>query len=614
MANTRVTELDFDQIKDNLKEYLKNQSAFTDFDFDASNLSVLLDILAYNTHYNAVLANMMSNEMFLDTALKRSSVASLAKHLRYTPRSIRSSVSKLRVTVGNVPGNPTFLSIVPFTLFNTSVDGTALTFYNRNTYTTTPNGFGDYVFEEVEVYQGRKLDFFYTVPANATPATRYKIPNAGVDTTTIRVKVTSTGGDISTYTRMDDVTAAKSNSLIYYLEENTDGLYEIYFGDGVLGYSPTAGSVISIEYLISDGTAGNVSNNIAISWNTNTIAGESDEDRSIETISKPSGGQNGEPTDQVRFNAVQRYTTNGRAVTVNDYSSLISSELPGAQSVNVWGGEYNDPPVFGRVFISIKPRTGYVLTEFEKTRIIDTILKPRSLVTVVHEFVDPSYTFLSFEVDLTFNESLTNASASQLAAQARSVITTYLDTNLERFNAVFYPSALQQSIMDIDDAIVAANLLVSVQKRLAVPAGGRFSGEFTLPIKPHPGEITSNFFVVNNTDGTVATVFIRDVPNTMPPDYNGTGILKLVDAITGNIVNNALGTVNYATGVMAITNLGVVGYIGASSDVRIRAEIQEGSRNIVPGYNEILTEDDTVTDVISNLRNGVHITVGTTTR
>jgi hypothetical protein len=608
MANTRVTELDFDQIKVNLKEFLRNQSQFTDYDFEGSNLSVLIDLLAYNTHYNAVLSNMISNEMFLDSAIKRSSVASLAKHLRYTPRSVRSATAKIRVTLTDVPGNPIFVTLEPFTVFNTIVDGLSLTFYNRDAYTTTPQT-GAYVFDEVTLYQGRKLEFFYTVAVGADSSTKYVIPNTNVDTSSIRVQVTAASdGSVRTYTLMNDITQARSDSTVYYLEENTDGLYQIFFGDGILGRKLEAGDNISIQYLISDGAAGNISNNLAVNWTFNSIAGESGVNRSALTLSKPSGGANSEGVEDIKFNAINRYTTQGRAVTMTDYAAIITTELAGAQSVNVWGGENNVPPDYGSVYISIKPRTGYIITDLEKDRIVKEVLRPRSLVTATHKFVEPVFTYLSPNITLTYDLNRTNKSAAALTDQANTLVNEFFNTNLQRFNAAFYYSQLVEQLMDLDDAIVSANVILTLQKRLAIEAGRSFSGIQQWPGKIEPGSITSNFWVyIDPITAVLNTLRLRDSPDRMPPNPEGTGTLQLVDAVTNALVFNNIGTINYGTGVMNITNLPVTGYVGAATDVRIRAQTQDSSRDIEPGYNEILTQDDTRADVISNQTNGITI-------
>jgi hypothetical protein len=609
MANTRVTELDFDTIKQNLKLFLKEQSQFTDYDFEGSNLSVLLDLLSYNTHYNAVLANMVSNEMYMDTALKRGSVASLAKHLRYTPNSVRSAMAKVKLTLTNIPAAPTYVILEPFTDFNVEVDGTTLTFYNNVAYTAFPNSVGEYVFEEVIVYEGTSLDYFYVIGESPTPANKYSLPNDNVDTSTIKVKVTYPSNVVETYTRMDDITTANSASTYYYLEEATDGKYCIFFGDGVLGKNPPAGSVVSIQYLISNGTGGNISTNVPVTWTVSSIAGESDANRTIDTISRPSGGSNGDTVEQIRFNAINRYSTNGRAVTAKDYASIISAELPGAQSVNVWGGENQNPPAFGRIYISVKPKTGYVLTELEKQRIVNEILKPRSMVTINHEFVDPIYSHLNLNVDVKYDNALTNVSNATLVSQVSDLVQTFIDTKLERFNETFYPSQLQEQIMALDESIISTNIIIEMQKRVTITSGVIFTGEVKFPAKIHPGTLTSNFFIIQDSVGALTKVRMRDFPNDTPADYNGSGVIRLINVATGVIVNDNFGSINYGSGILHIPALDVYGFIGASSDVRIMAEIQENNRDITPGFDEILILDDTTADSTSNLKNGLTVNV-----
>ena len=607
MANLRVTELDFEQIKENLKDHLRSQSQFTDYDFEGSNLSILIDLLAYNTHYNAILANMVSNEMFLDTALKRSSVASLAKHTSYTPRSIKSARATVSLTLQNVTGSPTFVTLEPYTQFNTKIADTTYLFYNKDTYVATPAS-GIYNFAEIELYQGRALDYYFSVPANPSPATRYQIPNLDVDTQTLTVSV-QYGGTSSyseTYTLMDDFIQAKANSRIYYLEENTLGYYEIFFGDGILGKAPEYGDVVKINYLVSDGPNANVSQNTAITWTTATVTGESSANRSIATISRPQGGADKETVDQIRFNAINQYTTQGRAITVTDYASLISENVPGAQSVNIWGGEQNDPPEFGKIFISIKPYTGYVLTDTEKQRLIKEVLQPRGIVTATHEFVDPLYTYLNFDVRVKYIADSTNRTSNALSTLVNQAVIDHIDQNLEKFDSSFYMSELQEDIKNIDGAIRSVIIVLSLQKRLSIPVGSLYSGTVKFPAPLHPGEIKSNYFAHVNTAGTYSAQ-LRDVPDTNPPEYMGTGTLKIYDIISNNILVENVGIVNYATGKLTINGLLVSGYIGASTDIRITCDTQEAGRDVVPTYNEILVLDDTAADATSNLANGIRV-------
>jgi hypothetical protein len=260
------------------------------------------------------------------------------------------------------------------------------------------------------------------------------------------------------------------------------------------------------------------------------------------------------------------------------------------------------------VFISVKPRTGYVLTDAEKTRIIDTIIKPRAMITTRHEFVDPTFVYLNFEAIVKYAPARTNRSANQIAALVNTTITNHIAENLEKFNASYYASALQTKIAQLDDSIVSVILVNKVQRRLAVTAGTTFAGTLNFPGRIHPAEVRSSHFAYL-IDSTFYTAVIRDVPNVMPPDYNGTGTLRIYDANTGATLNTNAGTVYYGTGHMDLTNVAVAGYIGGITDLRITAEMQESSRDFTPTNNEILVLDDSTANTIANVNNGINIVV-----
>ena len=614
-SNVRVTELDFDTIKENLKTYLRAQSQFTDFDFDASNLSILLDLLAYNTHYNAILANMVSNEMFLDTALKRSSVVSLAKQLNYTPRSISSARAVVNVTLQNITGTPNYVTLnkyTPFSWINT--DGASYTFYNTNTYTTTPTSSNTYTFGNVELVQGRVLDFRFLVN-NPGPAEKYILPNLNIDTTTLQVLVqyTGTSSYSEVYQQNTDITSIDSTSKIYFLQENTQGLAEIYFGDGVLGRQLSTGDTVKVTYLISDGDAANVSQDVTINWTCNSIAGETSGDRSISSVSKPSGGAAAEDIDSVRFHALHTYSAQNRAVTKNDYANILLLNLPGAQSVNVWGGENNIPVEYGKTFISIKPKTGYVLTEEEKTRIINDILIPRSIVTAQHEFVDPQYTYMGFNIAIKYSSAQTTKTSSEISSQVHDAVVNFMDANLSKFNATFYRSQLEEAVMNVDDSILSVNIQVRLQKRLPLIPKVRFTqvSAFKYPAAVHPAQLHSSYLYFLDQTG-LRTSIIRDVPDQSPPDYNGTGTLKLFDLSTGVVLQDFVGQVEYATGTVYLNSqaaLTLDGYLGNATSLMADANVQEGVGDITPVANEILVLDDNVADPLAYISNGIVIDV-----
>ena len=617
-SSVRVTELDFDQIKVNIKNYLRNQSQFTDFDFDASNLSVLLDILAYNTHYNAVLANMISNEMFLDTALKRSSVVSLAKQLSYTPRSRRAAQSTVNIAVKNILSTPLVLNLDPYFVLTSNIDGNNYSFYTTQTYSTTSVS-GTYTFNNVVVYQGRKLDYYFTIASNPSPATKYVIPNTNIDTTTLQVSVQygGVGGYSTPYTLVTDITTVTGTDKVYFLQENTQGYYEIFFGDDVIGANVHAGDVIKITYLITDGTSGNVSTTASVSWSSSDIAGEASTDRTITTISKPSGGSEKEDIDNVRFHSLHNYAAQGRAVTDNDYASIISSEVPGAQSINVWGGENNVPPKYGTTFVSIKPKTGFVLTDAEKTRIINEVLKPRGIVTAQHEFVDPEYCYLSFDVDVRYSANRSNLGAGDISTLVHDTIVSFMDTNLNRFGAAFYKSQLEGQLMDLDASILSVNVNYKLQKRLPLVPNVRYNVTDTIifPAKIHPNKLRSSYFynVLPANDGTgYHLAQVRDFPNQSPPDYNGTGILRVIDLDTGEVLDDNIGSVYYAEGritLVATALLVIHGFVSNNTEFLATAHVQEGEGDVFPAYNEILTLDDSVADPTAGVDNGITINV-----
>jgi hypothetical protein len=603
----RVTELDFDQVKENFKTFLQSQSQFTDYDFEGSNLNVLMDLLAYNTHYNAVLANMASNELFIDTALKRSSVASLAKMLGYTPRSARAARSRLTISILNVPNAPNFATLERFTKFSVGVGGQVYNYYTIDSYVTEPVG-GIYTWNNVDVYEGRQLDYYWTVPAGITPATKFAIPNANVDIDTLQIAVQYGGTDsfIEVYNRVTDITQLKSDSKVFFVEENSEGFYQIYFGDGVLGENLSAGDVIRARYLVTNGTEGNISANVALNWVSNSILGETAVDKFITTITAPTGGLDAESTDQLRFNALNNYVAGNRTITTTDFANAITQAIPGAQSVNCWGGESNVPPRYGTIFISVKPYDGYILTDLEKIRLVNNVLAPRSLPTLEYAFVDPEFVYVGVDVYLKYRTAATTRSAQQISSLALEKVREYFDTNLEKFNAGFYGSQLQEIIQNMDPAIISNILVIRQQKRLAPIVGEAYSANIQFPGKIHPAELVSTFFVYFDGSNFV-NAYLGDEPDESPPNYEGTGRLNIYDATNNNVLDT-IGTVDYATGRVTVTNLVIAGYVGDTT-IRLTSNLQQASRDLLPQNNEIIVLDDTQGNPANAAINGLSVNV-----
>ena len=611
MANLRVAELDFDQIKTNLKAFLKAQSEFSDYDFEGSSLSVLVDLLAYNTHYNAYYANMVMNEMFLDSAVKRESAVSIAKHLGYTPRSTTAATAMVDITVNSPTGSPATLTLDSYTPFTSTINGTSYKFVNLDSITIQPSG-GVYTFSDVSLYEGEVLSFNYTV-SNPGPAEKYEIPNDTVDTRTLKVKVQASSSDSTTtvYTLADDVSLIDNTSTVYFLEESPLGRYQIYFGDGVLGKKLTAGNIVTIEYISTNGSASNVSGTVSQDFALSTdIEGNTDVD--VVTTSNSTGGAAKEDIVSIKFNAPKFGAAQNRAVTQNDYEAIIKSKYPLAESVSVWGGEDNDPPIYGKVLISLKPYEGYVISTSTKEAILADILQDKKVLGVQPQFVDPEYFYVRTVTDVKYNSRLTTKSASQIQSLVSTAITNYFKTDLQQFNKSFNASKLSSNILEADSSIISVLPELYLQKRI-VPTlyvTNSYTGDTTIKFnnKVHPNSLKSTRFFVSS-GGVSVPVFIQDRADATPPDYNGTGTLSLINAETGATVSSGIGSTNYATGVVTINSLVPIGYPAGVSDIRLTCELPIESFNLTPTKNGIIVQDDSTLSPLTNSDAGTVINV-----
>ena len=611
MSNLRIAELDFDQIKTNLKNYLKAQNEFSDYDFEGSGLSVLLDVMAYNTHYNAYLANMVVNEMFLDSAVKRSSAVSIAKHLGYTPVSARGAVANLDIVVTSPTGLPASLTMDRYTPFTSTIGGTAYTFLTTEARTASRVG-TTYTFSDVDVTEGTLLSYSYAV-SDTTPNAKYEIPSEGVDTTTIKVSVQTSVSDTTTttYTLATDIIGLDNTSKVYFLEQNPQSKYQIYFGDGIIGKNLTTGNIITIQYMVSSGSVVNVSSTISQSFTAaGTIGGSSNITTTVNSNS--TGGADAESITSIKFNAPRVNASKNRAVTATDYEALILANYAGAESVSVWGGEDNDPPYYGKVMVSLKPYSGYTISDATKETIKNTILKSKQAITVAPVFVNPDYFYVGITADIGYNSSITTLSSDQIKSTVSNAITTYFSTNLQKFNKDYTHSALINAILDTNSSITSALLTLKLQRRITpvLNTTNVFTGDTSIkyrnPIKP--GTVLSSYFYIT-LNGVQTLVKITDLPDTTPPSDTGTGTLRLVNTVNGAIVATNIGTVDYGNGIISITSITPTGIPTGVTDIRISASVQEASYNLVVSRNEILVQDDTTTNKVGGLVPGTTVTV-----
>ena len=611
MSNLRISELDFDQIKTNLKTFLKTQSEFTDYDFEGSGLSTLLDVLAYNTHYNAYLANMVVNEMFLDSAVKRSSAVSIAKHLGYTPVSTRGSVANLDIIVTNPTNLPASLTMDRYTPFTSTVDGVAYTFLTIEAKTALRVG-TTYTFSDVDVTEGTLLNYSYVV-SDTTPNSKYEIPNAAVDTTTMLVSVQTSSSDTTTttYTLTTDITGLNGTSKVYFLEQNPQGNYQIYFGDGIIGKSLTAGNIVTIQYMVATGSVVNVSSTVSQSFTAGTTIGGSS-NIAITVNSNSTGGADAESITSIKFNAPRVNASKNRAVTAADYEALILSNYAGAESVSVWGGEDNDPPFYGRVIISLKPFSGFTISDATKESIATNILKSKQALTTTPVFVDPVFFHVGISADVIYNSSATTLSSEQIKAQVNDAITTYFSTSLQKFNKSYIHSTLINAILAKNNSITSALLTVKLQRRVlpTLNTVNVFSGDTSIKFRNaiKPGTLSSSFFFIT-VNGVTTLVKITDLPDTTPSSDTGTGTLRIVNATTGVILSPNIGTVSYGTGIVNVTSITPTGLPAGTTDIRITGSVQEASYNLSVSRNEILIQDDTTTTRTGGLVAGTIVNV-----
>ena len=451
-TNLNVTVLDFEDIRNNLKNFLKEQSEFNDYDFEGSGLSVLLDVLAYNKHYNAMNAHFSLNEAFLDSAQIRGNVVTRAKLLGYTPRSVLSPRAQVDIVVdiSSETGTiPTTLTLPRGTKLNTSVSGEEFQYVVLNTQTTTLVG-TTYTFSDVTIVEGDLREIKYRVD-NDIENQKFQLSDFDSDTSTLRVRVQaneeSTAFDV--YTKFETLRNVDSTSKIYFLQENSAGYYEVYFGDGVTGFKPTNNNIITIDYITTQGKESNGANAFTM---VDSIGGFST--ISLTLDSAGAGGADAETSESIRFNAPLTFIAQNRAVTADDYASIIKKEFSNIDSISTWGGEDNDPPDYGRVYIAIKPLLADTLTESEKTDIIGSILKGKNVVSITPEIVDPNFTYLELDVNFKYNPNLTDRSSVELSSVVRDTITDYNFNNLNKFDGVFRHSQLTRAIDNSDPSIL----------------------------------------------------------------------------------------------------------------------------------------------------------------
>ena len=535
MADNRlqVAELDFDTIKTNLKSYLKQQSEFQDYDFEGSGLDVLINLLAYNTHYNAYYLNMVANEAFLDTALLRDSVVSHAKTLGYVPYSKSASKAVINLTVETGSSTVDTVTIPKgFVLLSNTIDNQTYNFNVMADTTVTKSG-TKYFFENLEIKEGQFVAYSFTQDESANPKGIFEIPDADVDTNTITVSVrpSSSNSQVTIYNKVTDILDVTSSSEVYFLQEARGGKFKIYFGDNVIGKKINDGAIINITYLSTNGTAADKASSFTVSAAIGSFT-----NITVDTVSVAAGGTNRETVSEVKYNAVAQFATQNRLVTFKDYESYITKNYPSLDSISVWGGEEETPRAYGKVFISIKPKTDYYISETEKQRILDDIVKPKSIVSVQTEFRDPEFLYLLVNNYIQYDPKKTTVSADGIKNNIRNAIIGYRNSKLNKFGAKFILSKMQDAVDATNlNSIIGSETVVRLQKRFlpVLNQSKNYTIKFNAPL--HRGTITnklsSTSFNVLDMDGVERNVILDEIPQS----FSGITSIGVTDAGTGYI-------------------------------------------------------------------------------
>lgn len=568
--NLNVSESDFSTIKQNLKDFLKNQSQFLDYNFEGAAISVLLDILSYNTHIMAAHANLAFAESFLDSAVLRGSVVSRAKELGYTPRSKSSASADIQVSF-TVTGNPTQYVIPKNTKFNATSNGITYQFVTdhdclienvNNTFT-----------QVIKIHQGKFTTFQYTVDLNDA-SQRFVIPSLDADTKflTVLFKDNITVQEWTPYSLADLISGSFDNlneAQIFFLKESFDEFFEVYFGDDIVGKALKNNNLIQLEYLITDGALANGAKSFSLAsvlTNVNSL--------SITTIDSATGGDDKESIDSIKFLAPFFYASKGRAVTEDDYKAIIKNQYSNVDDVAVWGGQKNNPPFYGKVFVAIKPKAGQFLSIIEKETIQNDIVSKFNVVTIRPEIVDPDYILVSVNTVINYNGRLFNpTSGIDLNQIVHDAITNFFLSSANRFGQTLYFSKLVKTIDESSPLILNSitNLTLEKQKQVFLGISGNYEFDFNNAIAP--GSVLTNEFIINGQ-----TWRIKDIPNaTVPPTSGTLAVFRMGNQNNIIFLTQNTGTIDYTTGKINIVNIKINSVVDNPSAGLLTMQVSPGA-------------------------------------
>ena len=596
-SKLEISELDFDQVKENLKTFLGQQDEFRDYDFEGSGMNILLDVLAYNTHYIGYNANMLANEMYLDSADQRANIVSLAKQVGYTPKSATASKATIDVLVNSASGSSITMS--RGTKFTTTVDGTNYSFVNNADVSISPVD-GVYKFSSLDIYEGTYLNYKYTANTSDTEQ-RFIIPNDDVDTTTLTVKIQESASDstTNTYTLASGITGLDNTSKVYFLQEVENGRFEVYFGDSVLGKAIADGNIVILDYIVCNRDEPNGATTFTLSGNVGGFSNVT-----ITTVNNAANGSDPESIKSIKHNAPRDYSSQDRAVTAEDYKVLVKSLYANAQSVQVYGGEDAATPDYGKVYISIKAKSGSNLTEVTKTSLVQS-LKSYAVASVTPVIIDPETTYLTLTTTFKYDSSLTTKDVSTLQTNVLNAISSYNTNTLEDFTGMFRYTAVTKAIDDADTSILSNITTIKLYKYITPTLNSAlkytlsFNNAFYNPHSEHNktagGIISSTGFKINN-DSSASEHFLDD---------DGAGNIRVyyLSGTTRIYTSSSYGTINYTTGEIILTSAHItsISNVDGASSTRIRVFAKPNSNDVVPVRNQVLSIDTTNSSITGSV-------------
>lgn len=596
MANSKleVSALDFDDIKQNLRSFLSQQSQFSDYNFEGSGMAVLLDILAYNTHYLSFNANMLANEMYIDSADTRKNLVSLAKMLNYSPKSGRSAKAVVDILLNTATGASVTLS--RGTSFSSTMDGNSYKFVTNEDVTISPEN-GIYKFSNIDIFEGTLASFNFTYLSEDTDF-RFVLPNADMDTSTLTVQVQESVADTTTntYTLANNYESINSDSKVFFLQETETGEFEIYFGDGIFGKALSNGNIVKTKYIVTNRALANGASTFILT--AGSIGGFSNV--TITTVTSAQGGADEESKSSIRFNAPLSYAAQNRAVTTSDYEVKVLELYPNAKSISAWGGEDDENPIYGTVNIAIQPKSGSTLTETTKES-IKTSLKTFNVASVQSKIVDADTTDILLTVTAKYDTNKTALGSETLKTDILNVISNYNQNNLSVFDGVFRFSKISTLIDSSNSAIVSNTTTVRLRKSFTptLNTSTTYNVYYRNAIyNPHSGHNASSGGIIQTTgfkiSGNTDTVYYLD--------DDGAGNLRRYSLVGGvrTYANNTQGTIDYNSGALTISSLNVsaIENIRGSVSTVIEVTTTPESNDVVPVRGQVL-EIDTSNSTVS---------------